>query len=363
MERSPFPYHGPLDAHQVSGREDLVIDLCRRVNDRRVTALLGPRRFGKTSVLKRVAADLGQVGPQAIWIDLYELNSMADLVGAVDRGLSSVAGPLRRVLDSVAGGVSIQLGVLGVELNREKRHRPDAVSLLRQLLGVLVESAQREDLFVVFDEFAGIAGVQGAAGLLRTELQHHYQDLGIVFAGSQPSLMRTLFTDQDQPFFGQADLIEIGPLSDEALTHIVQEGFELSGRDPGRTTSRIVALADGHPQRAMQLADATWRLTGEGETADEAIWEQALAEVRASVDLGSERMYSLLSGGQKKTLRALAGGGSIYGTAASVLELSPGTARAASEALLGNGFLTRREGDLKIVDPLLADWIRRRFPI
>ena len=361
MERSPFPYHGPLRPEDVAGREALVIDLAQRIADRRLTALLGPRRYGKTSVLKRVASDLSDVGPEAIWIDLYELNSMADLAGAVDRGLAAVTGPLRRVLDSVAGGLAVRLGVVSVELSREKRNRPDPVITLRRLMEVLVKTAQRQDLFVVFDEFSGISNVDGAAGVLRTELQHHYQDLGIVFAGSQPSTMRTLFSDQTQPFFAQADLIEIGPLADDALTEIINAGLESSGRQGGSITARIVAFVSGHPQRAMQLADAVWRCTPEGDTASDQGWEQALADVRATVDLGSERMYSLLAAGQQKTLRVLSSGGSIYGTAASVLDLAPGTARAASEVLVGSGFLSRDDSGLSVVDPFLADWIQRRF--
>ena len=30
---------------------------------------------------------------------------------------------------------------------------------------------------------------------------------------------------------------------------------------------------------------------------------------------------------------------------------------------MGNGFLVRRDDHLTVVDPLLADWIRRRFPV
>ncbi|MFT5530534.1 MAG: hypothetical protein ACI91O_000547 [Candidatus Poriferisodalaceae bacterium] len=359
--RSPFPYQGPLEAELVTGREALVADLSQRVADRRLTALLGPRRYGKTSVLKKVAADLEGVGQHVVWIDLYELHSMADLAGAIDRGLAAASGPLRGVLDTVAGGLSIRLGVIGVELRKEKRQRPDPVLLVRQLLEVLVNTAKRQPLFVVFDEFAGIDNVSGAAGLLRTELQHHYRDLGIVFAGSQPSTMRTLFSDQNQPFFAQADLIEIGPLTDDAVVAIVNDGFEFTGRSAGNVARRVVVLASGHPQRAMQLSDAVWRATEEGATASDIEWEQGLQAVRQTVDLASERLFSLLSTGQQKTLRALASGGSIYGTAASVIDLAPGTARAAVDALIGNGFLVRRDGDLYVVDPMLADWLTRRF--
>ena len=57
MELSPFPHQGPLEPAQVRGRADLLADLTERLTERRVTALLGPRRFGKTSLLRKVAAD------------------------------------------------------------------------------------------------------------------------------------------------------------------------------------------------------------------------------------------------------------------------------------------------------------------
>jgi len=363
MDRSPFPYQGPLSPDQVTGRDKLAADLAQRITDRRLTALLGPRRYGKTSLLKRVCADLAQVGPETVWIDLYELSSIADLAAAVDRGLAGVTGPVRRAVDSIAGTLSLNLGVVGIELSRGKRNRPDPALTLRRLLELLVRTAERHDLVVVFDEFSGIADVEGGAGVLRTELQHHYQDLGIVFAGSQPSTMRTLFADQAAPFFAQADLVEIGPLADDAVADIVDSGFESTGRDSGTITRHLVAAAEGHPQRAMQLADAAWRLTPEGGAADDRTWEEALADVRANVDGGSERLYALLPNGHQKALRIVATGGSLYGTAADLLDLAPGTASGATDALLGNGYLVRRDDRLALVDPLFADWIRRRFPV
>lgn len=363
FERSPFPYQGPLAPEQVSGRDEVGRDLAERLVERRLTALLGPRRFGKTSLLKRVTADLAQVGPDTVWIDLYELSSMADLAAAIDRGLAEVTGRVRRTLDSVAGSLSLRLGVVGVELTRRGRDRRDPVLTVRSLLEVLVRTAQRQDLLVVFDEFSGIADVDGAAGLLRTALQHHYQDLGIVFAGSQPSTMRMLFADQAQPFFAQADLIELGPLDDDAVAAIVEDGFAATGRATGGMTSQLVAFAEGHPQRAMQLADGLWRTTPEGGEAGHETWEQTLADVRRNVDSGSERLFALLPSGHQKTLRSVASGGSVYGTAAAVVDLAPGTAKAAVDALLGNGYLARRDDHLVVVDPLLADWTRRRFPM
>lgn len=361
VDRSPFPYQGPLAPEQLTGRDALRRDLAERITDRRLTALIGPRRYGKTSVLRRVAADLESVGPQPIWIDFYGLTSMSDLAARVDKGFSAVVGSVRQALGAIASTMSVHLGVLSAELSRGGARRPDPVLSLQRLLDVLVRAAERQALFVVFDEFSGIANVDGAAGVLRTSLQHHYQSLGIVFAGSEPSTMRTLFSVQDQPFFAQADLVEIEPLDDADVYRIVEEGYRGTGRLAGDLPGRIVALAQGHPQRAMQLADAAWRLVSPGDSADERTWERALREVRRSVDSGLERFYSSQSAGRQKTLRAIASGGSIYGTAASFVDLSPGTARDAAEALAGDGILRRSGSRLEVIDPLLNDWLQQRF--
>ena len=127
-EPSPFPYQGPLDPAEVSGREELVHELSERLLAHRVTALLGPRRYGKTSVLRKVAADLAGVGPETVWVDLYELTSMADLAGRLDDGLAAVQGRLGRTLRiRRRHSLTIKLGAVSVDLSRGNLKRPDAV--------------------------------------------------------------------------------------------------------------------------------------------------------------------------------------------------------------------------------------------
>jgi len=359
---SPFPYQGPLEPDQVAGRDALCRDLAERLVGRRLTALLGPRRYGKTSVLRRVLSDLEQVGPTPVWIDLYGLTSLADFAARLDDGLDAVRGPLRQLLDRVAAGTALTLGAVKLELRGASRERPDPALSVRALLDVLVRAAEHQPVVVAFDEFSGIAGANGAAGLLRTALQHHYARLGLVFAGSEPSMMRTLFTHQAAPFYGQADLLELGPLEQSAVVEIIAGGFARTARDAGPVASRIAEAASGHPQRSMQLADAAWRATPIGTAADQATWEATLHIVRADVAAGLERLYAELPTGQQKVMRALATSGTLYGAASRNLDLANGTATAARAALLDHGHVRSEDGKATIVDPLFADWIRHRFP-
>src|SRR3546814_970884 len=95
--------------------------------------------------------------------------------------------------------------------------------------------------------------------------------------------MRTLFSDQAQPFFAQADLIEIGPLTDSEIAEIVDDGFAATDRHPGAVTERIIHFARGHPQRMMQLADAVWRSTDPGRSEEHTSELQSLMRIPYAV--------------------------------------------------------------------------------
>lgn len=365
MHDTPFPHHGPLDPERVTGREEEAQELALHLREHRPVAVLGPRRFGKTSLLRHVLWRLDQVEPvESIWVDLYGLASVADFAVRLDKALTSIRGALREVLDTVAGGLSVRLGVLSIELRRAATGGPDPIAAAHDLLDVVVRAATKQRVVLALDEFADVAGVAGLDALLRTHLQHHYRDLGLVFAGSRPSMMRTLFADRGRPFFSQAELLEVGPLSQEAVTALVHDGFGRTNRQAGPVALRIVGFTGGHPQRCMLLADAAWQRTPDGEEATEDTWAEALAAVRRSVDGPLVALYEELPAAQGRVLRATARTGTPFAAAeARFHDLSNSSITAARDALVRDGHLARgASGKVAIIDPLFADWLRRTFP-
>jgi hypothetical protein len=363
MENSPFSFQGPLDPDDVHGRDDLVAELIERITTRRVTALLGPRRFGKTSILRRVGAELESAGTTVVHVDLYEVSSTADLAVRLDHALASVQGPAVDRLHHFISAGEINLGLVKLMFSRRSSEQPDPVAVVHHLLDGLVTAARHNPMLVVFDEFGGIDRVEGAAGLLRTKLQHHVRDLGLVFAGSQLSLMRAMFTDIARPFYGQAELVDVGPLTPQALREIVNQGFRATGRDPGALAAPLVEFTRGHPQRAMQLADAAWRHAVPGEPYRADLWGIALDDVRAQTDLANEALFSHSRSNDQKLLRLVSNGEPIFGAASAVIGLTPGSGQSSRDRLVDNGELMRTGGSWHVVDPVYADWIRRRFPL
>jgi uncharacterized protein len=361
VEGSPFRYQGPLDPADVQGRDELLADLVARVTERRVTALVGPRRYGKTSVLRRLAADLTETS--TVWVDLYEVTSMADLVFRVDQALATADAPFATDAHTLATSLQVDLGFARIEFSRPRKERPDPVARLGTLLDVLVTTATRTPTLLVLDEFSSIAAVTGAAGALRTALQHHYTDLGIVFAGSMPSVMRQLFASRVEPFYAQADLVPIQPLTADAVAALAVDGFSAAGRDAGLLPGRLVDFAAGHPQRTMQLADAAWRHTPPGAAVDASIWAAAVDEVRRAAADPMERLFSHFERSERDVLRIVASHGAIFGNAAALLDVSHGAAQHARNKLIADGDLIDGADGPAVTDPLLADWIRLTLPL
>lgn len=354
MSGSPFPFHGPLRPDQVRGRDDLIDDLVERVTDRRPTVLVAPRRFGKTSVLGRVAALLSET-TTVVHLDLYELRSWADFAARIDAALSTTRGAARQAMDRLAASLQIDLGVVRAELGR--RQPPPADALAANLVDILVDYAKNSPTLLILDEFSSIGQVDGAAGMLRTKLQHHYQDIGLLFAGSRPSTMRLLFSAPEQPFYAQADLIDVPPLSGAALVDIVDAGFDEA---PAGLAAAIHRVTNGHPHRSMQLADAAWTLLRDraGAVDPGNVWADALAAVQQSTAAEHETRFADLSPSAQAVLRLSSTGEPLFGRAAEQLNLSASSAAGSRRSLEDVGLL---HPDGSVVDPLFGDWIRRRF--
>ena len=355
MDLSPFDYTGPLPPERVRGRDALLAELTERVTAGSPTALLGPRRFGKTSVLQRVAADLTEI--TTITVDLMPVQSPHDAARALTKALLSADATVAQDATEVSAtfGFNI-LAVRGEVTTTRARDRPDPAALFSSLVDTLVNTALRRPSLVIFDEFQQLGAIANGTAVLRAALQHHYKDIGLLFAGSAPSAMRKIFSNHKQPFLHQAAVVQIEPLTLDAVQEIIAAGFTETGRTAGAIGPLVHQFAEGHPLRTMQAAHAAWQHAG-GAPADQN-WGQALAALRRAERPAVADLYSQLPATQQKVLRLVAHREPLYGSTAEMLSLGKGPARRARQVLLDEGHLLEDDGDVRVTDPFLTDWLR-----
>lgn len=359
MELSPFDYTGPLPPERVRGRDALLTELTERVTTCSPTALLGPRRFGKTSVLQRIAADLTETA--TIIVDLMPVQSAHDAARALTRALLDADASVAQAATDVSATLGFNLLALRGEITTARTaNRPDPDALFESLVDTLVQTALRRPTVVIFDEFQQIAAIPNGTAVLRAALQHHYKDIGLLFAGSAPSAMRTVFSNHRQPFLHQAGIVTIEPLTLTAVHDVITAGFAETGREAGAVAGLVHQFAHGHPLRTMQSAHAAW-LHAASDPADR-VWGRALASIRKDERPAVADLYEQLPITQQKVLRILAHGGSVHGLAADVLSLGKGAASRARKTLLDDGHLLD-DGEVRITDPFLDDWLRLIHPL
>jgi hypothetical protein len=277
----PFIYEHPVEPPDLLADRTNELALLRdRVAETRNSRLEGPRRYGKTSLLKAVLAAADKDGFVPIYVNFLGVLTVTDVAERVERAYrEQLDGQLKRWFAGVASTLRPRLkatpGGVGVELSPETQTPAllDRLSLPRRL-----QQRHGRQCAIAFDEFQDVVRVgDGLAGSIRSELEQHGNVAAYVFSGSHPGLMRDLFSDRRNAFFAQAKPIELPRLGAEDLAEYIGSRFDSGGRDAGDALELLLRTADGHPQRAMLLAHHLYENTKASATASSEEWIAAYA--------------------------------------------------------------------------------------
>jgi len=367
---SPFIFDGPIPPAQLIGRDREAAVLRDWARAGRFVALIAPRRYGKTSLIGKVARDAEAEDAMAVVVaDLFDVASPADLVIRLERAWAAhTPHRLRDAVGRALAGAQVGLSLAGTGFTVALAERPntDPLPALHTLLDLPNQLRGERDharVLVVLDEFQSLSRVQGAEALLRSHAQHQRETASYLFAGSEPSMVAAAFGDRSRPFYGQAETFRLDRLPAAELTAAIADVFERSERHAGQVLPELVSTSEGHPQRAMLLAHLLWSRVPEGQVATSEQWTDALAEAVRRVDAEARALLGRMTTGERKTLRAVAEyGGPLNTRALRTLDLAKTTAAEAARKLVGDGVLERDGSAWRLVDPLLGRWIRQELP-
>jgi uncharacterized protein len=368
VDVNPFVYSRPVPPEDVVDRDEEVRQLLRSAVGGHYVRLYAPRKYGKTSLLKRALHDGERdEGLVPVLVDLYRVSSVADVTVRLERAYAKqLKGELRKRVEAFLQrtGVGLSLGAFGISAQLQLEPMQDPLPALHALLELplRLEASGGYRAYIAFDEFQDIGRIDGLDGLLRSHIQHHGEVASYVFAGSEPGLMRLLFESKDRPLYGSAVPIRLGRLDDADIAAYVAARFEATGRAVGETLNPLLRTAHGHPQRAMLLAHRLWEEVAAGAEATLDDWDRAHAAAMRELDAEFDAQWRGLDTSERKTLRSLLlGDGAPYRTAAlRRLELTKDVVRRALPRLAATAEIEERdEGGYSIVDPLFADWVGR----
>lgn len=364
---NPFRIAGELLPHEMIDREEEVARLFALGVGGHASRIVAPRRYGKTSLLRRVLAEASAGGWATALVDLEGVLSLSSVVVRIERAYDrELKGAIRRTVDGLfrAWQVGLSLGAGGFTASLQSNPRIDVESVLLRLLDLPAKLNERTGArsLIAFDEFQDLLRVDGADGILRSVLQHQTAVASYAFAGSAPTLMERLFEDPSRPLLEHAVSVELGPLPQEPTAAYLDERFRYTGRDIGNALDPLLAFTRGHPQRTMLLAHHLWDLVPRGSSADEAAWVDARGSALAQAETALRARWQSLAVNEQRVSLALATRArNLYAEeTVRFLGLKKGSVDRALAGLVGKAEARQTPAGPELTDPLLEHWLAER---
>jgi hypothetical protein len=368
---NPFRYSSPVDPGEMIDREHELEQLLELADGAHNTRIVGPRRYGKSSLLHALHARAEAIGLIPVYVNFFGVVTATDIAERIELAYGEqLRGGLARWFDGVRTTLRVGGGPVPatVEVKDARAQQP---LLERLALPRRVFEKHGKRCLVAFDEFQdALTAHPRIDAVIRSEIEKHSDAASYVFAGSHVGMMRELFTSKRRAFYAQARSIDLSPLDAGDVAAFVESRFAATGKRVGAALRPLLELAAGHPQRSMLLAHFIWDATPARSEASELTWVTALDRV-LSVEAAEElrASWSTLATGERRALLAIATGHAPYArsTQRQVGGSRGGGMEHAIRSLIDTGELVEdKQSDTgyRVVDPLLAHWVRagRQIP-
>jgi len=384
VTQNPFVYGEVVPP---SAFVDRVAELDRLVRDLAAgqkVFLISPRRYGKTSLVRRALAAMSRKGVLTVEVTVSSFSSYVAFLEGYARALAAAETKSDRARSWLRDAISSTRIDLSADARVDPSGRgaasmrvafPNArtdrdISRLAQEVFALpaqLAETRRRKVVVALDEFQAIGGFNGGSveHAMRAAVQHQ-REVGYVFAGSEPTLMERMLTPR-RPFYKAGPVMRLDKIPADEFAAFIDARFAASGMrpEPGLGMA-IVDLAGNLPYDVQRLAHETWdEVRGSARrrvTLDDL--HQALKRLLTEQQMLFETVWQRLTLAQRGALRAvvLQDGRELLSADVRTRHRlgGPSTVQAALGALMRDDVVTREGDRYVVVDSLLREWVARQ---
>jgi uncharacterized protein len=375
--RNPFRYGALALDEAFTDRRSEIRELEADIRNGQDVVLLAPRRYGKSSLVWRVAQRLVRRRVLVAHVDLMTTPTKERLAEKLAKTIyEDVASPLfrakerLRVFQSLRIQPTVRLDpadgsfTFGFEASRGPEDLDETLERLLELPGRLAAEREREAVLIL-DEFQEIVDIYRDLPKLMRAVFQGQPEVAHVYLGSKRHMMRRIFSDENEPFWRSAKQLELGVIPATDFRPFIDARFETTGRElEPEAVVRVLEITRGHPYATQELCYFLWQRVGPGERGDPSTVAEALADVLRSEHAHFTLVWGRASAAQRTLLQALArqpGHPLSSGYRRRFALAGPSTVQKALQALEREELITRDGGFAEISEPFLAEWIEREL--
>jgi len=374
-QTNPFRFGALALDSAFTDRENEVEEIVADVNNGQDLVVFAPRRYGKSSLIWRVAQQLVSEEVLVAQVDLMRTPTKEKLAEKLAQTIhEDVASRLFRAKERlrVFAGLRIKPTVtvdpddgslsFGFDARADKQDIDATLEGLLALPGRLAVERDRR-VTLVLDEFQEVVDIDpGLPKLMRSVFQEQ-PEVAHVYLGSKRHMMRQIFNDENEPFWRSAKQFELGVIPRALFERFASAQFARTGRKlSAEAAAGVLELTGGHPYATQEAFYFLWEQTPQGEIADMDRLTRALEALLRSEHAHFSLLWERAAAAQRLVLLALAveqpGRPLSSGYQDRHSLPSAATVQTALGALVDAELLSRiGRGEYRIAEPFLAEWI------
>ena len=371
----PFVFGVPADSPYFIGREKELARLQSNFKYGINTILISPRRWGKTSLVNRIAQSAKENNRIIVRLDIFACRSEYDFYNtfsaAILRQTSSrldewkelARGFIERLTPKVSlspgpgSEYSVSLGI------SPKTHTPDEVLSLPETI------AQRKNcrLVICIDEFQQVGEFPDSLEVqkrLRGAWQHQ-KHVSYCLYGSKMHMMTRLFLKKSYPFYRFGEVLNLEPIPLQTWIPYIQGRFAAFGKQiDQRYIEQICETVACQASYVQQLAYSVFLLSDKEVTDDS--FARAVEDLVAQNSNVSIEQTQSLTTYQMNFLRAVMDGISRGFGEAEIREKyhlgSPSNINRLKNSMVEKELVELTENGFVLSDPVLKHWLKRILP-
>ena len=374
MEMLPFVYGKLAEMQDFTDREKEGKHLAQNFFSLVNTMVISPRRWGKSSLVKKVAEQIMSDNKdiKVCLLDVFKVRNENEFYVHFAQSIIKTTSNrweewvdnakvfLSRLLPKITFSPDSQAEIsFGVEWDELDKNSGEIIDLAET-----IAKAKKIKIVVCIDEFQNIAHFDDALAFqrkLRAHWQHH-QNVVYCLYGSKRHMLLDIFSNPEMPFYKFGDIMFLEKIDAKTWGKFIKKRFKDTGKSITKKQAEYLAnQVENHSYYVQQLAQQAWLRTAT--ECSVAIINNSLQSIKHQLSLLFVGLTETLTATQLYFLKAIIDGETVFGqenlmkyrlgTSANVIRIK--------DALLSKEIIDITAKNIEIQDPVFKLWLKEEY--
>jgi len=375
MIKTPFIYGKSADAINFTDREEEALRLEANFKALINTTIISPRRWGKTSLVTRVAEKIQKENKnfRVCALDIFNVRGEAEfyeyfakeVLRATSRRWEEMAEHAKKYLSHLLPKITLSPDAqteITFDVGWENiKRNPDEILNLPETIG----KVKKINVIVCVDEFQTIGGFPDSLAFqrkLRSQWQHHHNAAYCLY-GSKKTMLLDIFTNESMPFFRFGDIMFLQKIGNDKWSEFIKKRYEDTGKKITLEQAGYLAgLVDDHSYYVQQLAQQAWLRTDESCSTE--IIDESLRGIKDQLSLLFVGRIEAMTATQVNFLKAVLEGETAFSSQETLRRYRMGSStniNRIKDSLKSQEIIDISGQKVEILDPIFKLWLKEDY--